>query len=177
MYESINSLNEVFLQYHGAYFFSLTQYMAKVAGMSSEAYMAVLPGVLIILYFISARIFFRNQLDAILCTALFSITTTFFFLFNNTIRQGLALGLSLIGISLFSTARKRSSYLFFFLAFMAHQSAAVVVCALFIAKLMLSLKSVIIFLSACLLVAIFFPTDLLIYFSLNERIESRLLVY
>lgn len=132
MFNDQDSFQDIFEVYHGNYFFSFTQYLGNLSGLTAEQFSIIQTIGFYILTFIGLRLIFSSNKLFLTALSLFVLTSTFVLLYTNVIRQGLALALIILSIGFFIKNYRFSGYLLLFLAIFSHTSA-IIIMAIFIA--------------------------------------------
>lgn len=126
MYHSQTSLDNIFNAYHGNVFFSFTQYVGNLVGLSAEQFFITQTLFFYLLSFVGLRLIFQSNKMFLMSLSFFVLTSTFILLFTNVIRQGLALSLILLATGLFIRNYRFSAYFALLLAIFSHFSALVI---------------------------------------------------
>ncbi|MBR7889327.1 EpsG family protein [Marinomonas sp. A79] len=134
MYKEQKNFNNIFNAYHGNVFFSFTQYLGNLAGLSFETFFIIQTLFFYLLSFIGLRLIFQSNKMFLMSLSFFVLTSTFVFLFTNVVRQGLALSLILLAAGLFIKNYRFSGYFALFLAIFSHFSTIVVAGIFFVVR-------------------------------------------
>lgn len=134
MFNAQTNFNNIFNTYHGNVFFSFTQYLGNLVGLSAETFFITQTLFFYFLSFIGLRLIFQSNKMFLMCLSFFVLTSTFILLFTNVIRQGLALSLILLATGLFIRNYRFSAYFALLLAIFSHFSAIVVAGVFFLVR-------------------------------------------
>lgn len=134
MYNQQNELRKVLSAYHGNYFFSFTQYIGNVFGLSVEAFLIFQTILFFLVTLIGLRLIFDSNRMLLMAFSFFVLTSTFILLYTNVVRQGLALSLVILSIGLFIRSYRFLGYLSLILAIFSHFSAIIVALIFFVTR-------------------------------------------
>lgn len=176
MYDQQQSFYNIFNAYHGNIFFSFTQYVGNIIGLSAEKFFIIQTLFFYFLTFVGLRLIFQSNKMFLMSLSFFVLTSTFTLLFTNVIRQGLALSLILLATGLFIRNNRFSAYFALLLSIFSHFSALVIV-GIFLLVRNVRIKNKYIFLLILILpfvpiVSQFFIANLASIGGLFEKIES-----
>lgn len=176
MYNQQSSFYNVFNTYHGNVFFSFTQYIGNIIGLSAEKFIITQTLFFCLLTFVGLRLIFQSNKMLLMSLSFFVLTSTFILLFTNVIRQGLALSLILLATGLFIRNYRFSAYFTLLLAIFSHFSAlAILGIILLVRNVRIKNKYIllmILMLPFVPIVSHFFILDLALIGGLFEKIES-----
>ncbi|MEO3879137.1 EpsG family protein [Rheinheimera fenheensis] len=140
MFDSLNGFKSVFDVYHKNYTYSFIQYVFKSMGLSFESFSILFSILCFSLSAVGLRLIFSDSRQFTSALAFFVLTSTFVLLYTNVVRQGLALGFTLI---LIGCLLRRCYILSFFIAVLAvfsHFSALIFCLAIIFSLLFPSSK-------------------------------------
>ena len=133
MYSALNSFEDIFTAYHGDYFFSLFQFLGRSLGLGFIVFSKLFTMMLVLFSFIGIRMFLNDKKTTITVLSLYLLTSTSFFMYVNTIRQGLAVALLFIAVGLISNGNRYKAHFILFLSFFSHTSAIIPIICILIA--------------------------------------------
>lgn len=144
LYTRSETISGALNAFHGDIFFSILMYIYNFFGVDAKFFFITQP----ILYAVITIIAFQ-QIDGkhwIAMYSLFILSSTFLLLYNNVIRQGLAL--TFLFLALASTLNKKnlSFYLFSILAILSHSSAIFVFFAMVMSRKKISHRITVLYL-------------------------------
>jgi hypothetical protein len=140
--------------YHGDIFFSLFMYIFNKLGIESDIFFLIQP----ILYAFITIIAFRgiDKRHWLAMYSLFILTSTFLLLYNNVLRQGLALSFLFLSLACMINKEMGKFYLFSLFAVLSHSSAIFFFFAMMLARLNISFKVSLLILFFIPLLPVFF---------------------
>lgn len=186
MYDGIDSIDSVFTQYHGDYFFSFIQYLGRVVGIDYSIWVGLFSIGSVLIYVYGSYLILGGIKYAAISFALLLSTASFVFMFHNTLRQGLAISLFVLGMGFFFRGDKVKGGVSLCFSFFSHFSVVILLLigmfsATKLSKLFLK-KWVVIILPLILIVASPFFVSVMMNLvpklsSLNRGHESTILFF
>lgn len=134
MYEQQGSFNNVWEVYHRNYTFSFLQYLGQTVGLDSKQFYSVFSIFSALLVYRAFYLFFEDKRLALLAFGFFLLSSTFIFMYANTLRQGLALSLMMLSISYYWKRKYIVFFVFSILAIFSHFSSVIFLVSVVLAK-------------------------------------------